>query len=186
MLKGINVYLIGMMGVGKTSVGRILAPKLGYGFFDTDVLIEQVAHQSIKEIFAKSGEDAFRQLETQVLAEISAYYNLTIATGGGIVQQQKNWSYLHHGLVVWLDAPVELLLARLQDDTSRPLLQKPDPAAQLQKLLSQRQRLYAQADIKITQEADETPEQIATRVIQAIPQVLKPPVAEPVAVENGH
>ncbi len=185
MLKGVNVYLIGMMGAGKTSVGSLLAQQLGYRFFDTDVLIEQVARQSINEIFANSGEDAFRQIESQVLAEISAYTNLTIATGGGIVLRRENWSYLHHGLIVWLDVPVELLISRLADDTARPLLQDPDPAAKLQRLLDQRQRLYAQADLKITVDTDETPEQVAKRVIEAIPQVLKPATTRPNAQRNG-
>lgn len=185
MLKGVNVYLIGMMGAGKTSVGSLLAQQLGYRFFDTDVLIEQVTRQSINEIFANSGEDAFRQIESQVLAEISAYTNLTIATGGGIVLRRENWSYLHHGLIVWLDVPVERLISRLADDTARPLLQDPDPAAKLQRLLDQRQRLYAQADLKITVDADETPEQVAKRVIEAIPQVLKPAATPPNAHGNG-
>ena len=167
------------MGAGKTTVGRELATQLGYRFFDTDTLIEQAARQSINDIFVNSGEDAFRQIETQVLAEISAYTRLAIATGGGIVLRRENWSYLHHGLIVWLDAPVELLIARLADDTSRPLLQDPDPATRLQTLLDQRQRLYAQADIQITLNAGETPAQVATRVIESIPQVLKPVVTHP-------
>lgn len=173
MLKGINLYLIGMMGAGKTSVARLLAQHLNYRFFDTDVLIEQVARQSINEIFANCGEDAFRQMESQVLAEISAYTKLTIATGGGIILRRENWSYLHHGLIVWLDVPVELLIARLADDTTRPLLQKADPKGELERLLEQRQRLYAQADIQITVEAGETPEQVARRAIDLIPSVLK-------------
>jgi shikimate kinase len=173
LLKGLNLYLIGMMGAGKTSVGRLLAQHLNYRFFDTDALIEQVARQSINEIFANSGEDAFRQLESQVLGEISAYTKLTIATGGGIVLRRENWSYLHHGLIVWLDVPVEVLIARLAEDTTRPLLQNADPKGELERLLEQRQRLYAQADIQITVEAGETPEQVARRAIDLIPSVLK-------------
>lgn len=186
MLTGINLYLIGMMGAGKTSVGQLLAQKLGYHFFDTDALIEQLAGQTINEIFATSGEEAFRELETQVLAEISAYTNLTIATGGGMVSKLSNWSYLHHGLIVWLDVPVEILIDRLAQDTTRPLLQAPDPAGKLQTLLQQRQQLYAQADVKISVEAHETPEQVALRVLQAIPQVLKKPATPPIASQNGH
>ncbi|MDP8964255.1 MAG: AAA family ATPase, partial [Cyanobacteriota bacterium] len=73
LLKGLNVFLIGMMGVGKTTVGRLLARQLGYGFIDTDALIEQAAGKTINEIFARDGEDAFRQLESQVLSEVSAH-----------------------------------------------------------------------------------------------------------------
>ena len=100
LLKGVNIYLIGMMGVGKTTVAQILAQRLGYRFFDTDTLLEQVAGRTINEIFASEGEAAFRELETKILAELSAYTKIAIATGGGIVLRQQNWSYLHHGLIV--------------------------------------------------------------------------------------
>jgi shikimate kinase len=173
LLKGINIFLIGLMGTGKTTVGDVLAKKLGYTFVDTDALIEKIAGKTINEIFADDGEDHFRQLEAQVLSELSAYTKLTIATGGGIVLRQFNWSYLHHGLVVWLDAPVEVLIARLQNDTTRPLLQGANPAQALQKLLDERLRRYAEADLHIHVTATDTPEQLASRIIAEIPDVLK-------------
>jgi len=179
LLQGINVFLIGMMGAGKTTVGQLLASKLNYSFVDTDVLIERVAGKTINEIFADLGENSFRQLEAQVLSELSAYTRLVVATGGGIVLSSMNWSYLHHGLVVWLDPPVEVLIDRLQNDTTRPLLQNPDPAQILQQILSQRRRLYAEADLHIAINASETPEAIASRVIAQIPTVLKSPAIEP-------
>ncbi len=172
-LKGINVFLIGMMGAGKSTVGRLLADQLGYRFFDTDTLIEKVAGKTINEIFADSGEEVFRELEAQVLSEISAYTKLTIATGGGIVLRRLNWSYLHHGLVVWLDAPVDVLIARLQNDTTRPLLQGPNPAQALQTILNQRRSLYAEADLHISISGSDTPEAIASRIIDGIPPLLK-------------
>jgi shikimate kinase len=178
LLQGLNVFLIGMMGAGKTTVGQLLANKLGYQFFDTDVLIEKVARKTINEIFADDGEDAFRQLESQVLSELSAHTKLAIATGGGIVLRHLNWSYLHHGLIVWLDAPVEVLVERLQNDTSRPLLQDANPAQALQTLLNQRNLLYAEADLHIPVSATETPEQIAGAIIAKIPTVLKSPPAD--------
>ena len=173
LLQGINVFLIGMMGVGKTTVGHLLARKLGYHFLDTDTLIEKVTGKTINEIFADSGEEKFRQLESLVLSDLSAYTRLTIATGGGIILQRFNWSYLHHGLIVWLDAPVDVLVARLQNDTTRPLLQEADLAQSLQTLLDQRRSLYAQADLHITVKPSETPEQIASRIIVEIPDALK-------------
>lgn len=174
LLKGVSLYLVGMMGAGKTTVGRELATYLGYRFVDTDAVISQVTGKSITQLFADVGEEAFRQLESQVLAEVSAYTNLVIATGGGIVLRRKNWSYLHHGLVVWLDVPVELLYARLAADTTRPLLQDADdPLAKLRVLLEQRQPLYRQADLQITVTND-TPQQLATRVLEKIPTVLIP------------
>lgn len=177
LLKGVNLYLIGMMGAGKTTLGRILAKELGYRFVDTDELIERVAGQSITEIFATEGEAAFRETETKVLAEVSAYKKLAISTGGGIVLRQQNWSYLHHGIVVWLDVPVQQLYERLREDTSRPLLRDPDPLAKLQSLYESRQRLYAQADVHILTGAGETPEQLAPRVLEEIRKVLKSEVA---------
>jgi shikimate kinase len=162
MSKGRNLYLIGMMGSGKTTVGRLLSQHLNYQFFDTDVLIEQVKGQSIKDIFASSGEDYFRQLESQELAKISADTHRMIATGGGIVERRENWSYLHHGLIVWLDAPLEILLSRLASDTTRPL------KSELESRLEKRQPLYAQADLQITIAEGDTPEAIAARVIESI------------------
>ncbi|WP_347239573.1 shikimate kinase [Microcoleus sp. FACHB-68] len=177
LLKGVNLYLVGMMGAGKTTVGRILAKQLGYRFVDTDELVEQVAGQSIAEMFETEGEEAFRQTETKVLGEVAAYKKLVISTGGGIVLRQQNWSYLHYGIVVWLDVPVEQLYERLRQDTTRPLLRDPDPLAKLHSLYESRQRLYAQADVHIITGAGETPQQLAPRVLEEIRKVLKSEVA---------
>ena len=173
LLQGINVFLIGMMGAGKTTVGRLLAQQLDYGFIDTDVVIEKVAGKTINEIFAEDGEENFRELEDTVLSELSAHTRLTIATGGGAVTRRFNWSYLHQGLIVWLDAPVDVLINRLQNDTTRPLLQEANPAQVLQKLLAQRQSLYAEADLRIPVSASDTSEEIVSRIISEIPNVLK-------------
>lgn len=178
LLQGVNLYLIGMMGTGKTTVGRLLAKELKYGFVDTDDVIVQAAGKSINQLFAEAGEAEFRQLESKILAQVCAYTKLAIATGGGIVLRQENWSYLHHGLIVWLDAPVELLYTRLLEDTTRPLLQDVDPKGKLRSLLEQRLPLYSQADLRITVSQTETPEQIASKVIAAIPSVLKSQVAQ--------
>ncbi len=182
-LKGVNLYLIGMMGAGKTTVGQLLADRLGYRFFDTDEVIERVAGQPISQIFAESGESAFRALESQVLAELSAYTRLAIATGGGIVLKRENWGYLRHGIVVWLDVPIEQLQARLEGDTARPLLQEADPAARLQTLLNQRQPLYAQADVRVIHQPGETPEQVAVRVLDQVRLAIRPERTEPERTE---
>jgi shikimate kinase len=171
--QGINLYLIGIMGSGKTTVGKALAEKLGYRFFDTDAVIEELAQQPIAQIFTASGEAAFRQLETQVLAELSAYRKLAIATGGGIVLDRQNWSHLKHGLIVWLDTSVADICDRLLGDTSRPLLQGADPQQKLSELLEQRRPLYAQADLHVPIAANETPEVIALRILAEVSTVLK-------------
>jgi shikimate kinase len=169
-LQGINIYLIGMMGVGKSSVGRILAQKIGYSFFDTDPAIEQLARMKIDEIFQKEGEEKFRDIETEVLAEIAAYQRIAIATGGGIVERIQNWGYLQYGLVVWLDASEELILKRIQTDPNsdnRPLRH------QIHSRLERRLPLYAQADLKIAIKESLTPETIAEQIVADIPSILK-------------
>jgi shikimate kinase len=184
LLKGVNLYLIGMMGAGKTTVGRVLAKRLGYRFVDTDAVIEQVIGQPISEIFATSGESAFRELETQVLGQLAAHTRLTIATGGGIVLDRKNWSYLHYGVVVWLDVPIDMLLQRLQGTTNRPLLAENNPRKKLQALLEQRSPLYDQADVRVTLTHQENPSRVAGRVLESVSQALKLQVSPPWDSEN--
>jgi len=167
-LNGINFYIIGMMGAGKSSTGAVLAQALGYQFFDTDAVVEAAAGQTIAEIFDRQGEAAFRQMETNVLAELSTYRRLVVATGGGIVTQRQNWSYLHHGIVVWLEVSPDVLQARLARDTGRPLLQGPDWETTFTTLLAQRQDLYAQADVRVTVEAEASVEAIAARTLALV------------------
>ncbi|MBL1175948.1 shikimate kinase [Pantanalinema sp. GBBB05] len=179
LLKSANVYLIGMMGSGKSTVGQLLAQQLGYQFFDTDTVIEQYSQQSIATLFAEAGEAEFRTLETQVLAELAAYTRLVIATGGGIVLRRENWSYLRHGVIVWLDVPLDEIQQRLQADTTRPLLQATDLPNRLKELMAQRRSLYAQADVHVLCAAKATPEHIAHQVIQQIEHVIEPEATPP-------
>lgn len=164
LLKGTSLYLVGMPGSGKTTFGQVLAAHLGYGFFDTDQMIEQAVGQSTSQIFADSGEAVFRDLEHRVLAELSPYGRCVIATGGGIVLKPENWSYLRNGVVLWLDVPLDVLLVRLQADSSRPLLAG-DLADRLTQLQHDRTALYAQADLRLTVEATETTEGLVDRAI---------------------
>jgi shikimate kinase len=163
-----------MMGVGKTTIGQLLARKLNYRFLDTDVIIETIVHKSIKEVFEQDGEVSFRAIETQVLGEISHYIRSVISTGGGIVLNPKNWSYLHYGLIIWLNAPLELLVKRLAEDQTRPLLKEVDLQLKLNSILEQRKPLYNQADLSIEIEANQTPEDITTEIIKQIPQKIRP------------
>ena len=174
-LGGRSLYLIGMMGSGKTSTGRPLAERLGYGFVDADAVIEQAAGCSIPEIFQRDGEAEFRALEKQVLSSISQRHSLVVATGGGVVTQQENWGLLHSGIVIWLDVVQEQLLKRLQSDrTVRPLLQTADPEAALNDLLAERKALYAEADLTVVIN-DEPPEAVADGIVQLLPGLLKDP-----------
>ena len=178
-LEGLNLYLVGMMGSGKSTAGRHLAELLGYRFLDADSSIEQVAGRSIPEVFASEGEEGFRQLEAAVLNQIASWHSLVVATGGGVVTRPDNWGQLHQGVVIWLDAPEELLLQRLSSDpTPRPLLQADDPAARLAALLAERRPLYAQADLHIVQDG-RAADQVAVQILEALPSVLKERTAAP-------
>jgi shikimate kinase len=168
LLKGTSIYLIGMMGSGKTTIAQRLAQSLGHGYFDTDTLIAQAAQQSIAEIFQSSGEEVFRELETQTLAALSPLLRCTIATGGGIILKPENWGYLRHGVIVWLDAPVDVLYDRLNTDKTRPLLQQGDLRDRLETLDADRRSLYAQADIQITIAAADTSKTVTDRVLNAL------------------
>ena len=178
-LEGLNLYLVGMMGTGKSALGQPLAEALGYRFIDADSTVEQAAQRSIGEIFASDGEASFRAIETAVLNQIASWHSLVVATGGGVVTRQENWGHMRQGVVIWLDAPTELLLARIAaDPTPRPLMQQPDPAARLSELLGERQPLYAQADLHIKQQG-EPPEQVAALVLEALPSILKERASAP-------
>ena len=178
-LGGRSLYLVGMMGSGKTSTGRPLAERLGYGFVDADAVIEQAAGCSIPEIFERDGEAGFRKLESQVLSAISQRHSLVVATGGGVVTQPENWGLLHSGIVIWLDVVPEQLLQRLKaDSTVRPLLQTADPEVALNTLLNERRPLYAEADLTVVIN-DETPEAVADGILQLLPSLLKEPSQRP-------
>ena len=168
-LAGRSLYLVGMMGSGKTSTGRPLAERLGYGFVDADAVIEQAAGCSIPDIFDRDGEAGFRSLESQVLSAISQRHSLVVATGGGVVTQPENWGMLHSGIVIWLDVVPDQLLQRLNaDSTVRPLLQTADPEAALNALLNERRPLYAEADLTVVIN-DEPPEAVADGILQLVP-----------------
>ena len=174
-LGGRSLYLVGMMGSGKTSTGRPLAEQLGYGFVDADAVIEQAAGCTIPEIFEQDGEAGFRKLESQVLSAISQRHSLVVATGGGVVTQPENWGLLHSGIVIWLDVIPEQLIRRLRaDSTIRPLLQSKDPAAALDALLAERRPLYAEADLTVVIN-EETPAEVADGILQLLPTLLKDP-----------
>jgi shikimate kinase len=178
-LEGLNLYLVGMMGSGKSTAGRHLAELLGYRFLDADSSIEQVAGRSIPELFASEGESGFRALEAAVLNQIASWHSLVVATGGGVVTRPENWGQLQQGVVIWLDAPDALLLERLSSDpTPRPLLQAEDPAGRLAALLAERKPLYAQADLHIVQDGGPA-EQVASQILEALPSVLKERTAAP-------
>ena len=178
-LQGISLYLIGMMGSGKTTIGKLLADRFEYQFFDTDHLIEQITQQSVSEIFAESGESVFRQLETQVMSELSSYVRKMVATGGGMVITPENWGHLRSGVIIWLDVPIDVLKTRLESDTTRPILQSSiDLETKLESLFCDRSELYAQADLRIAIDLHDTPDLICDRILAALTVACEEKAAE--------
>tara|TARA_Y100001968_G_scaffold328512_1_gene375832 strand:+ start:1569 stop:2144 length:576 start_codon:yes stop_codon:yes gene_type:complete len=172
ILGGRNLYLIGMMGSGKSLTGPLLAKGIAYGFVDSDQVIEKAAKKTISEIFEDDGESSFREIETQVLKEIGQLYSLVVATGGGVVTRPENWGILHQGIVVWIDPGRNRLLSRLNlEDPSRPMLNTNNSLSSFDQLYKDREVLYMEADLKIPV-ADESPEEVACKILDNLPAIL--------------
>ena len=140
-----NLVLVGFMGSGKSSVGRLLSSLTGFALVDTDTLVAQEAGQSIPVIFKQHGEEHFRALETKVLQTLVGRIGLIVATGGGIITVEQNRKLLQQiGPVVWLDASPEQLYQRVKH-SKRPLLQTDDPRRTVEELYRQREPLYREA-----------------------------------------
>jgi shikimate kinase len=137
--KNHNVFLIGLMAVGKTTVGRLLSDELGLPFFDTEK-----AGADIAWIFDKEGEAGFRDRECQVVDELTQRDGVVLATGGGVVLREENRRNLAaRGIVVFLDSPIERLVERTRRDKRRPLLRQGDPRVTLERLSQERAPLYS-------------------------------------------
>lgn len=138
-----NIYLVGLMGAGKTTVGRMLAKRLGRPFLDSDHEIVERTGVPIPTIFEIEGEDGFRRREAQTIHDLTAGADLVLATGGGVVINPENRRRLHEtGWVVYLNVPPRLLYERTRHDRNRPLLQVEDPLARLEELHAVRDPLY--------------------------------------------
>ena len=149
-LGGRSIVLVGIMGSGKTSVGKRLAAKLGLEFVDADAEIETAAGMTIAEIFARDGEAYFRDGERRVIARLLDERQRVVATGGGAFMNELTRERIaRKGISIWLDAPLEVLLKRLRKRNNRPLLQNADPEGTMKKLMETRNPTYAQADFSI-------------------------------------
>jgi len=141
-----NIILTGFMGTGKTTLGQLLAEKIGYQFIDTDALIEQQTGKTIADLFQSYGETAFRKLESELVENLAQKGGLVIATGGGLVLNSKNVTTLNKtGQIICLTASPEEILARVtKQQNVRPLLQGEDPLEKIRQLLQQRATVYQQ------------------------------------------
>eukprot|EP00188_Purpureofilum_apyrenoidigerum_P005201 Plantae.Rhodophyta-Purpureofilum_apyrenoidigerum.ctg6558.p1 GENE.Plantae.Rhodophyta-Purpureofilum_apyrenoidigerum.ctg6558~~Plantae.Rhodophyta-Purpureofilum_apyrenoidigerum.ctg6558.p1 ORF type:complete len:278 (+),score=46.46 Plantae.Rhodophyta-Purpureofilum_apyrenoidigerum.ctg6558:84-836(+) len=173
MLCGTSVFLVGMMGSGKSSVADYLAKAIRYNKLDTDDIVQTLMKMPITDIFETHGEKGFREVESAVLQQVSAYVRTVISTGGGVVCNQQNWSHLQSGLVVWLDTPVESILKRLKGDKSRPLLNVNDPHSRLQSILDERRAFYQQADVQVAVEEGEGVEEVSFNVVRGLTRFIE-------------
>ena len=150
IIKGRSIFLIGMMGCGKSSTGNILAQMLQYKYIDLDLLIEKVAKKSITSIFSDDGETVFRDYETRCLNEIIKIPSIVISTGGGVVTTSKNWGFLRQGIVVWIDIDKNVAIERLKEESfNRPLLKNENIEKKYIEIFECRKNFYAQADLQI-------------------------------------
>jgi shikimate kinase len=176
-----SVFLVGPMGAGKTTIGRLLAKHLGREFVDSDWYIESQYGADIAWIFAKEGEAGFRARETRAIDELTQRQQIVLATGGGAVMCADNREFLHQrGIVVYLNAPVNVQMVRTAKDKSRPLLQQPNPRKILQDLYRIRDPLYRQVAHIILPTGHTYPRHMVSQLMQQL-EVF----CEPIVIDTG-
>ncbi|WP_373491946.1 shikimate kinase [Parasphingorhabdus sp.] len=163
-----SIVLVGLMGVGKTTVGRRLAKRLGLGFVDADEEIERAAGLTIEEIFNKFGEEYFRDGERRVIARLLEGKSQIIATGGGAFMNDETRAFiLEKAIAIWLDADLNTLVKRVARRNTRPLLKSGDPGKILADLAKKRNPVYATAHIHVT--GNDSPHEITVeKIIEAL------------------
>jgi len=182
-----SVVLVGMMGAGKSSVGRRVALRLGIPFVDADTEIEKAAGMAITDIFAIRGEAEFRSGEARVILRLLEGGPQVLATGGGaFINPDTRAAIAAKGISIWLKAEPDVLMKRIKRRQDRPLLQTADPAATLRKLLEEREPVYALADLTV-QSREVTHDRIVDEIVGAIAGCIGAPCAVPPASgEEGH
>lgn len=172
-----TVVLVGMMGAGKTAVGKALAARLNVPFLDSDAEIELAANMTIAEIFARDGQAFFRDRETEVLDRLLENECGILSTGGGAFLAERNRQLISDkGISVWLNASLPLLWNRVKHKDTRPLLRTANPKVTLGEIYDQRVPIYAMSDLKVTAKSEYTIEEMAGHVLDALatrPDVLE-------------
>ncbi|WP_346354477.1 shikimate kinase [Azotosporobacter soli] len=165
-----NIVLIGFMGTGKSTVGRLLARRLGRPFVDSDKKIEMWHGMTIKEMFAQHGEAYFRQCEQEAIARLARYRHAVIATGGGVVLLEENMFRLRqHGVIIALTAELDMILARTSRKDVRPLLNKGEREKTVRELLNGRIERYQQADC-VVDTTKLSPPQVVEKIMDFLQQ----------------
>lgn len=167
-LGGKSIVFVGLMGAGKTAIGRKVATMLSLPFIDSDQEIETVSRMSVPELFEHYGEPEFRALEQRVILRLLEAGPQVLSTGGGaFMNEQTRAEIAAHGVTVWLKAELDVLMERVSKKQNRPLLKNPDPRGVLERLMLERYPVYAGADITV-QTRDDRKEVIAAEVIEAL------------------
>lgn len=173
-----TVVLVGMMGSGKTAIGRALALRLGVPYVDSDAEIETAANATIAEIFERSGEPFFRDREAEVIARVLQSAPCILSTGGGAYLAERNRAAIsEHGVAVWLDADLDLLWERVRHKDTRPLLRTPNPRQTLREIFDARAPIYAKADSRAKADPAFSIEDMTDAVLDVLSQ--RPDVLEP-------
>ncbi len=172
-----TVVLVGMMGSGKTAIGRALAARLDVAFLDSDAEIEKAANASIAEIFSRDGEDFFRDREAEVISRLLTGTPGVLSTGGGAFLAQRNRDAIAQlGVAVLLDADIDLLWSRVKHKDTRPLLRTANPRATLSEIYAARAPIYGLADLSVKADPDFSIEEMTDHVIDILltrPEILE-------------
>ena len=164
-----NIFLVGPMGAGKSSVGRQLAKQLDHPFFDSDHEIEDRTGAKIALIFDIEGEEGFRQREEQMIDELSQMESIVMATGGGAVLRESNRHHLHErGTVIYLAASIDQLFERTKRDRGRPLLQTDDPRGKIAELLEARDPLYREVSHHVIDTDGRSVRSVVNSILEAL------------------
>ncbi|MBZ9961205.1 shikimate kinase [Mesorhizobium sp. B2-4-2] len=167
-LGGRSIVFVGLMGAGKTAIGRKVATVLALPFIDSDQEIESVSRMTVPELFERYGETEFRALEQRVILRVLENGPQVLSTGGGaFMNAQTREAIAAHGVSVWLKAELDLLMDRVSKKQNRPLLKSPDPRGVLERLMSERYPVYATSDVTVPTR-DDRKEVIAAEVVEAL------------------
>ncbi|MCO5073936.1 MAG: shikimate kinase [Rhizobiaceae bacterium] len=163
-----SIVFVGLMGAGKTAIGRKVAATLGIPFLDSDQEIEAVSRMTVPELFETYGEPEFRSLEQRVIARVLEQGPQVLSTGGGaFMNEQTREAIAAHAVSVWLKADLDVLMERVSKKQNRPLLKAPDPRAVMQRLIDERYPVYAEASLMVPTR-DEKKEVISEEVINSL------------------
>ena len=178
-----SIVLVGLMGAGKSTVGRRLAQRLGLMFKDADAEIEAAANLTITDLFAIYGESSFREGEERVIARLLRQGPMVLATGGGAFMREATRARIEAGgISVWLKAELDVLMRRVRKRSTRPLLQTDDPEATMRRLMEQRHPIYALADVVVISR-DVSHDRVVQDVLEALEAHLNPPPPHGIAAQ---